>query len=90
VKKEIREMMSAGIESKELAVEHVRNCRQWMPVSRVAVRERPNDSGQRQAAGYGRVFIDVNVIVEINEIVAERLPENQPRDCDQKKANAKT
>jgi hypothetical protein len=90
VKKDIREMMSAGIEPKELAVEHVRNCRQRMPVPRVAVPERPNDSGQCEAAGYDRVFIDVDVVVEVNEFVAKRLPENQPRDCDQKKANAKT
>ena len=82
VKDDIGEMMSAGIEPKELAIEHVGNRRQRMPVSRVAVRERPNNSGQREAAGYDRVFIDVNVIVEINEFMAKRLPENQPRDCD--------
>jgi len=82
VKKDIGEMMSAGIEPKELAIEHVGNRRQRMPVSRVAVRERPNNSGQREAAGYDRAFIDVNVIVEINEFMTKRLPENQPRDCD--------
>jgi hypothetical protein len=81
--------MSAGIEPKELAIEHVGNRRQRMPVPRVAVRERPSDSGQCETAGYDRIFIDVNVIVEINEFVTKRLPENEPRDCDQKKANAK-
>ena len=84
VQEDIREMMSAGLEPKELAIEHVGNRRQRMPVPRVAVPERPNDSGQGEAAGYDRVFIDVDVIVEVNEFVTKRLPENEPRDCDQK------
>jgi hypothetical protein len=90
VQEDIREMMSAGIEPKELAIEHVGDRRQRMPVPGVAVRERPNDSGQCETAGYDRIFIDVNVIVEINEFVTKRLPENQPRHRDQKQANAKT
>src|SRR5207245_7374768 len=82
VQHNIGEMMSAGIEPKELAIEHVGDRRQRMPVSRVAMRERRNNSGQREAAGYDRVFIDVNVIVEINEFMVQRLVENKPSDCD--------
>ncbi len=88
VQNNIREMMSAGIEPEELAVEHVGNRRQRMPVPRVAVCERPNDSGQCKAAGYDRIFIDVDVIVEINEFVSNGLAENKPCDCGQKNTYA--
>jgi hypothetical protein len=49
VQHDIREIMSACIEPKELAIKHVRNRRQRMPVPRVIMCERPNNSGQCEA-----------------------------------------
>src|SRR5437867_9558013 len=49
-----------------------------MPVARMQMSECPGDRIQTKAAGYNRVLIDVNVIVEVNEIVPECLTENSP------------
>ena len=87
VEQNVREMMADGSKSKQLAIDHVRNRRERMPVPRVAVRERPSDSAQCQPARHDRISVNVSLIVEINEFVTKRLPENQPRDCDQKQAN---
>ena len=79
-------MMAAGLQPEQLAIEHVRNRRQWVPVARVCVRERPGNVPEVNSAGDDGVFIDVNVIVEINEIVSERLTEQGPGDRDEQDA----
>jgi hypothetical protein len=89
VKQNVREMMPACLQSKQLAIYHVRNGGKWMPIERMAVRERPNDSRQRHTACDDRISVNVSSIVEINEIVAKRLPEHGPRNRDQEKADPK-
>jgi len=49
VQHDIREMMSTGFEPKKLAIKHVGNRRQRMPVPRVIMCESPNHSGQCEA-----------------------------------------
>jgi hypothetical protein len=41
-----------------------------------------------EIAGHLGIFINILVIVVINEPVPERLAENQPRDCREKNENA--
>ena len=87
VEQDIREMMTAGSQSKELAIEHVRNRGERMPVARVSVSERPRDAAQRQAACDDRIAVNVRFIIKIDEIVLERLPKHEPRNGDKKDAN---
>jgi hypothetical protein len=50
--------------------------------------KRPNDSVEGEIAGHLGIFINILVIVVINEPVPERLAENQPGYCREKNANA--
>ena len=63
----------------QLAVEHVCDCRQRMPVFGVNMSECPGDVREVNAAGDPGVLIDVARIVIVNEIVPERLSKNDPR-----------
>ena len=60
-----------------------------MPVLGVNVRERPTNAGHAETAGYLRIFIDVSLIIVVNEFVPERLGEYQPRNGREQGANAK-
>ena len=79
--------MSTRAQSIALTIHHVRNRRQRMPVSPVAVGEGPLHSGEGNAARYRRILIDVGTVVVIDKIVTECLAKNQPRDHRQEKAD---
>jgi hypothetical protein len=72
--------MSARLSPIELAVDHVGDCRQRMPVVRNAMGERPGNPVQCEALRYLCVVDDVGIVVVINEFVSERLTKNHPRD----------
>ena len=63
----------------ELAIEHMCDRRQRMPVFGMDMRKRPGDVGDADAASDPRVLIDVTRIVVVNEIVPERLNKDSPR-----------
>ena len=50
--------------------------------------ECPGNTADAKPAGYSRVFIDVTRIVVVNEVVPERLAENNPGKRYKKDANA--
>ena len=62
-------MMPAGVEAEHLAVGHVREPGERMPVARVKGRERPLDPGPRQAVLNERIFGDVIVVIVKRETV---------------------
>jgi uncharacterized protein YoaH (UPF0181 family) len=78
VQQQIDEMMAAGLEAEQLAIEHVRERGERVPVARMRVGERPGNVTERKASAYGRVVSDINWIIEINEVVAKRLREDEP------------
>ena len=80
--------MRAWIQPKELAIEHVRDRGEGMPVLGMNMRERPRDATPAQSRTHVRVIEHVKRIVIINELVMERLSEHRPRDRDQKEADA--
>ena len=80
VQQDASEMVAAGVEPEKLAIQHVRNRRERMPVLRVNVGKRPRNSVQRDAARYNLFSVDVGVVVVIDEAVPKRLAKNQPRD----------
>jgi hypothetical protein len=86
MKDDIGKVMAAGIYSIQLAIEHVGKRGQGMPVPRMSMRERADYPFSGKSSYDERIFIDVNVIVKINEIVSQRLTEYGPRDCHQTKA----
>ena len=80
VQQHVDEMMPAGLESEQLAIHHVRNGGERMPVLCVNVGERPGKSRRRDAARYNRLSVDVDIVVVIDKVVPKRLAKNQPRD----------
>ena len=71
-------MMAGGIETVKLAIHHVRNPGERMPVAGMDMSERPHDSIPTEPVIYSRILEDVIAVVEIYEFVAERLSEDQP------------
>ena len=59
-----------------------------MPILRVDMGECPANTCDAKAAGYLGIFIDVARIVVVNEVVPERLAENNPHKYRQKDADA--
>ena len=89
VQQDIGEVMSASLQPVQLAVQHVRNCRQRVPVSRMTMDKSADDTVARKASRDRGVFVNIYVIVKIDEIVCERLTKNQPGNCDQDNARIK-
>lgn len=52
-----------------------------MPVTGVAVSEGPGHARNSQSRRDGRIFVNVSVVVVVNELMPEGLAENQPGDC---------
>src|ERR1700736_2832723 len=81
-------MVRAWIHSKQLAIEHVRNRRERMPVLGMNMSEGPLDPSPRQARAHVRVVEHVKRIVVINELVTACLSKYRPRKRDQKNTDA--
>src|SRR5438309_3695232 len=75
---EIGQMMSARIQAVELAIDHMRNPRQRMPVRRVNMPEGPDNSIHAEAPHYLGISRYVIGIIIVDKPVVERLAENDP------------
>src|ERR1043166_5020469 len=58
-----------------------------MPVPRMSMRERTDYPLGGKPSNDERIFIDVHVVIKIDEIVSDRLAEHGPGDCHQTKAD---
>ncbi len=52
-----------------------------MPVSRMKMGKGSNHAIEREALDDARILININVVIEIDEIVPECLPKDQPDDA---------
>ena len=73
----IDEQMPAGIETKELAIQHVRKPGQRVPVGGVKRGESPGNPGQREPARDDGIVPDVEVVIEVDELMTDHLPVNR-------------
>ena len=73
---DIDQMMCAGIQTEKLAIDHVRNRRQWMPVLRMNVSKCPDDTAPGQPRLDIWVFENVTTVVVVNEIEVPGLEED--------------
>ena len=83
----VREMMAARLEIENLAIDHVRDERERMPVARLNIDERPGETVKRYPLRHQRVSVNVGLVVVVHEIVAERLAEDDPDERDDPDAN---
>ena len=89
MKEHIRKVMSTSVQPEKLAIEHMRNTRQRVPVSRMKMGKYSNYAIEGEALDDARILININVVIEIDEIVPERLSKDQPDDCDQTETDEK-
>lgn len=80
----IDKVMRARVQPEQLAIEHVGKCREWMPVIRINMRERPLDIAPAHACADMRVLANVKWIIEVDELVMDRLAEYGPNECEKK------
>ena len=70
--------MQTRVYAKQLAIEHVRQSGEWMPVGGVKMSEGPCDVGETQPAGHATGTINVIVIIITHPIEVRGLSEDNP------------
>ena len=78
VQENICEMVAAGFEIVELAIDHVGNDRERVPIVGLGVDECLGQTMQTQTRGHQRISVNVGFVVIIYEVVAQRLTEDDP------------
>ena len=84
----ISQMMSAGFEPEKLAVQHVGNRGQRIPVPDLAMGKSVGHPGEGQALGDFRILKDINVIVVIDELEPNGAAEDDPDKSGKEDADA--
>src|SRR5208337_2814521 len=80
-------MMAAGFKVKKLAVQHVRQPGQRMPVAGMVRSERPGGRLTAQATPNMLVFVNVVFVVEVDEFVVDGLAEDGDHSQQEKTTN---
>ena len=89
MQRDIGQMVAAGAQSVELAVEHVGEPRERMPIRGVAAGEGPRNPVGRHAALYMRVLINVFIVVVVDEREIGRPSEDDRNRQQEKNANGR-
>ncbi len=89
VQQDIGPMVPAGAEPIELAVQLMRETGERMPVRTMAVGKDPGDAGDRQPVRHVGILINVFVIIIVDELVADRLAEDQSHRQQKQAANGR-
>ncbi len=87
VEQHIRQVMSGRIQPVKLAIQHMRKPGERMPIGRMQMGKGPDDASSRQTARDVRILKDVIAVIKIDELMMNRLAEDHPGDCGQKKAD---
>jgi hypothetical protein len=79
MKQDVDEVMCSGIQAEELAIEHVGQPGDRVPIKRMSIDERPNDSPPGQTGADSWIVEDVIVIVVLNEVEVSSGPIEKAR-----------
>ena len=82
MKQNICEMMAAGLESENLAVEHVRNDGERMPIIGLGIDKGLFQSVDAESLADQPISVDVSFVVEVYEVVPKRLVKDDPDQSD--------
>src|SRR5213595_3555156 len=75
----VDQQMTACVHAKELAINHVRNPSERMPVCRMKRSERPGESTERNTAIYHWIFLNIRGVIESDELMPDHLRVNRER-----------
>jgi len=87
MKADIDPMMRRGAIAEHLAIEHVRQPGQRMPVTRVKSGESPLEADWAEAQENSRIICDVLVVIEVKKPGVVYRPVSRDNGQDQKQAN---
>ena len=73
------EMVPTRAKPEELDIEHMRDGRERMPVLGMNVGKRPGDPMERDSISYRGIGVEIRDVIVVDELVPERLAENDPR-----------
>jgi hypothetical protein len=74
VEEQIRQVVARGVQPAELAIHHVRDPSQWMPITGISGLKGPEHAGPGQAGFDRRVVADIDGIIEVYEVVGGHRP----------------
>src|SRR5947208_2462202 len=69
----VNEQMATCNHAEKLAVDHMCDPGEWMPVCLVKSGERPGESRERNAAIHHRVFLDIRIVIQSDELMPHHL-----------------
>ena len=75
----INQQVATCLHAEKLAIDHMCDPREWMPVPSVKSGERPGQSAERNAAIHHGVFCDIPKLIEIGEAMPDHLRINPKR-----------
>src|SRR5205809_397596 len=78
MQQDVRQMMSPWLETVKLTIKHVRNGGQRMPVVSMHMRESPLNPVNRETVRDSWIFVDVLIVVVVDELVPKGLAEDDP------------
>src|SRR4029434_2739137 len=78
VEENVDQMMTCWLQTKNMKIGHVTQRGQRMPEICVTVGEHPFESVERETGRDVRVFVNVGIVIKVDEAVAKRLRENDP------------
>src|SRR3989442_5905945 len=80
-------MVAGRTQSIDLTVRHVTKRCERVPQARVAMSDNPFQSVESESTTDLTVFVNVTVVIEVDKVVAECLPKNEPDDRSEKNAD---
>src|SRR3981081_2447976 len=83
MKQDVSQMMSPRLESVELAVQHMRDRGEWVPVGRVNMGEGPLNIAWGETVDYSWIGVNVRTIVVVHELVVQRLAKGDRDNADE-------
>src|ERR1700746_2822369 len=69
----VNEQMATGKHAEELAIHHMCNPCEWMPVRLVKSGERPGESRERNTAIHHRGFLCIRIVIQRDELMPHYL-----------------
>src|SRR6266480_77285 len=75
----VNEQMATSNRAEELAIDHMCDPREWMPVRLVESGKRPGESPERNTAIHYWVLLDIRKVIDSDEAMADHLRVNPKR-----------
>jgi hypothetical protein len=75
------EQMATRNHAEELAIDHMCDPCEWMPVSRMKSGKRPGESRERNTAIHHWIFLDIRGVIERDEVMPYQLRIDPKRYC---------